>query len=251
MKSVLIALTSFFLLALFQRCNYVEVLSEKGAYVEIEEWVGEFTAIRVETPIHLILEQTDEQIAVISGLDFKVSNLKFTVENSELILDAKAFALNRKDQIVTVRLPIKALNKITLNVPTQLSSANELLLGNFTVIVNGGGTYSESNLKLNCQSIYIAAFGPNSGLHLLEGKTNDLRLTMEGLSWTDATEMRSSKVTVTQRSLKSSYVNVTDQLTVKMYSSGHVYFTGQPQLDYQIYVPDWEAEFGRAISQSE
>ena len=74
---------------------------------------------------------------------------------------------------------------------------------------------------------------------------------MEGLAWTDASQLISSNVTVTQRSLKSSYVQAIDQLTVKMYSSGNVYFTGQPTLEFETIQPDWDVEFGDAIRKTD
>lgn len=251
MKSAIIALAYFIIFISFQRCDYVEVLNQEGSYIETEEWLDEFTSIRVETHIKLILEQTTEHTALISGMDLKVNNVLLKVENKELIISEKASALNRKDQLATVHLPVNVIDRITLNTPTQLRSANELSFDKLVIIVNGGGTYSDSNLKLNCQSILLAAFGPNSGLHQLSGSTNHLHLAMEGLAWTDASQLISSTVIVQQRSLKSSYVQAIDQLTVNMYSSGNVYFTGQPFLKYTTIQPDWDVEFGDAIRETD
>jgi hypothetical protein len=132
-----------------------------------------------------------------------------------------------------------------------LSCANELSLDNFAIVVNGPGVYSESELKIRSKSISIAAFGKNSGHHILQGSTDDLRLTMEGLAWTDASQLTATNVTVIQRSLKSTFVHAVDELTVNMYSSGDVYYSGSPVLNFKIVEPDWEVNFGSAIYQSD
>ena len=173
------------------------------------------------------------------------------IENNVLTIDSKSFLYERKDQVLNIQLPITSLNKITLNKPTILTSKEVLILDKFSMIINGPGTYSESNLQLNCNSIYIGAHGKNSGDHVLKGTTDDLTLRLEGLAWTDASQLISSKATVIQRSMKSSYVHANEKLAIRMYSEGNVYYTGQPELDFQIVQPDWNAEFGQAIQQGD
>jgi hypothetical protein len=249
MKSCVINV--FLSILALQGCNYVEVLYREDETIEIEAWIGDFNTITVNEEIALVLEQTNDQIAVISGLDYKVNNLKLTIEDQELLIEPREPTYNRKDQIITLYLPVKNLQRITLNRPTLLSSANELLLDNFALVVNGPRVYSESDLKLRGKSITIAAFGKNSGHHILEGSTDDLRLTMEGLAWTDASQLIATNVTVTQRSLKSSFVHAADELTVNMYSSGNVYYSGNPILHFKTVDPDWQVNFGSAISRSD
>jgi len=93
----------------------------------------------------------------------------------------------------------------------MLRSSGELNLYRFTLVVNGPGTYSESNLHLNCKSIYICAYSKNSGDHILEGKADELSLRLEGLAWVDA-KLLEEYVKLAQRSLKSSYVHATDHM---------------------------------------
>ena len=248
MRFIALAFLSFCLIVLFQRCDYVEILYQENKIVEAEELLGEFEEIEVNIPIELELEQSNEQVAVISGADYKVDNLSLMIENNILVIDAKSFIFERKDQVLKIQLPIKKLRKITLNMPTLLSSKEALSLDKFSMVVNGPGTYSESILSLNCKSIYLGVYGKNSGNHILIGNTDELTLRMEGLAWTNAEQMISSRVTIIQRSLKNSYIHAKDHLHVKMYSAGNVYFKGQPELDYQIIQPDWDAEFGKAIN---
>jgi len=252
MRAIVIVLITFFISLIFQRCDYLEILYKEDEIITVDEWIDEFEEIQVDIPIELILEQSSDQIAEITGFEFKVNNLKLTVENKTLIIDEKDFMLNRKDQLITVKLTVQNLKRITLNEPTILSTSGELALEKFTMIVNGPGTYSETNLLLDCQSITLAAFGKNSGQHILEGKTENLQITMEGLAWTNASQMIATNATVYQRSHKNTYVNVTGKLIVNMYSVGNVYFKGNPQIEYNIIVPDWDVgEFGKVISQPE
>jgi len=251
MRIVLIAGVSCLIFTCFQSCDYVEALYRDGSYIETEVWLEEFNSISVETPVQLILDQTTEQYTYISGLDFIVNDLTFTVENNTLFIESNGYTYSRIDQMAKVHLPVKVLDRITLNAPTHLHSMNELILDKFVLVINGKGTYSESNLQMHCQSFSIAAYGENSSTHHLLGSTEYLGMTMEGLAWTDASLMNASQVTINQRSLKSSYVKASDRLIVNMYSSGDVFFTGQPTLEYLTFDPGWDVDFGNAISQND
>ena len=237
-------------LLLIQSCEYIEGLHHEGIVIEKEEQIGAFNKIRIETSVNLILEQNEEGIVRISGLDFKVENIIITIENEELVIHAVSVALARKDQMTTIFLPVKALEKISVNAPSEISSEGELILDNFMMVINGRGTYTNSNLKLNCKKVSIAAYGENLGTHSLTGATESLHLTMEGLANADASQMIAKEAAINQRSLKSSYLQVLNKLHVNMYSSGHVYYKGSPSLVYKTRDPGWNVVYGKAINQS-
>jgi len=241
-------LISLGIILMLTRCDYVKILHQEQKIIVADEWLDEFEEITVEIPIELELVQTNEQMAEITGPDYKVANLSMNIKDHVLTIDAKTFLYERKDQVLKILLPVKNLKRITLNMPTILSSKGVLNLDRFSLVVNGPGTYSESDLHLSCTSMYLGAFGKNSGSHILKGNTDELTLRLEGLAWSNAEYMISSKVTVIQRSLKSSYVHASEHLTIRMYSEGNVYFAGHPELDFQIVQPDWNAKFGRAIN---
>ncbi len=248
MRSITGLFLSLVIIVSFSGCDYVKILHEDHTIIEAEEWLDEFEEITVEIPIELELVQTNEQFALITGPDYKVNNLSMNIEDRVLTIDSRSFLYERKDQVLKIQLPVKHLNRITLNIPTILSNKEVLNLDKFSLVVNGPGTYSESNLHLNCTSVYLGAFGKNSGNHILKGTADELTLRLEGLAWSNAEALISSKVTVIQRSLKSSYVHASEHLAVRMYSEGNVYYSGQPELDFQIVQPDWSADFGGAIS---
>ena len=244
-----IGLSTFILFAF--SCNYVEGLYVEGEHVNAVIDIDQFSRIRVEAPVNLILEQSDEEFASLSGLDFKVEDLLISIENEELIISSKGDAHSRKDQMPTVLLPIKELTRVNINAPMELSAPNVLEMDNFSLIINGRGTYSNSNLHLNCNKITIAAYGENLGGHRLTGNADILNVTMEGLAYIEALEMNVKEVNINQRSLKNCYLHCTDRLNVRMYSSGNVYYTGQPKLNYETFDPGWNVAFGVAISQED
>lgn len=251
MKHQLNTLFGVLSLLLFQSCEYIEGLHNEGNIIETEIEIGEFQEIRVESPINLILEQSQEEYIRISGPGFKVNDIQIWIEGDVLVIDAKAIAHSRKDQMPTIHLPVKALKNININAPSEIRSEGELLLSDFRMIISGRGTYTNTNLKLRGTSVRIAAYGENQGTHMLAGKTENLQLTMEGLAWTDASDMEAAIVNINQRSLNNIYVQASSKLTVNMYSSGHVYFVGKPLLVYETFKRDWDVEFGKTINLSE
>ena len=237
----------FALASMISSCEYVEGIYKDGSLIEKEVLIKTFEKIRIETPVDLILEQSYEEHARISGFDFKVEDLQFQVENFELIISSKTTAYTRKDQMPTVIIPVESLVSISVNAPSEISSSNELILDNLLLAINGRGTYTNSNLKIDCQRLSIAAYGENLGTHIATGQTKTLFLTMEGLANTEASGLLAQIVTINQRSLKSSNVSAADKLKVNMYSSGNVFFDGDPELDYRTFDPGWDVDFGQLI----
>ena len=73
MKATVIVFSSIFISLIFQRCDYLEILYKEDENIVVEEWIDEFDEIQVDITIRLILEQSSDQIAEISGFEFKVN----------------------------------------------------------------------------------------------------------------------------------------------------------------------------------
>ena len=135
MRFIALVFLSTSLMILFHRCDYVDILRQENKIVVADEWLDDFEEIVVEIPIELELEQTNDEVAVITGPDYKVANLSMTIENHVLTIDEKSFTYERKDQVLKIRLPIKKLRKITLNMPTILSNKGVLAVDQFSLVV--------------------------------------------------------------------------------------------------------------------
>ncbi|NJN24858.1 MAG: hypothetical protein HC819_02150 [Cyclobacteriaceae bacterium] len=237
--------------AVLPACDYVDGLHHQGRELTKHVVLGKFEYVNVKTPVALVLQQSDDSVARISGQDFRVESVQFSIKNGELIITSKDDVYSRKDQIVRIHLPVQKLNRVMLNAPTELIDEGGLVLEDFSLISNGLGTYSESDLHLQCNSIFVAAFGNNSGQHRLRGACENMHIIMEGLAWVEASGFKAVQAEMIQRSLKNTYLNVASGLTVKMYSSGHVIYAGLPVVSYETFPQDWKVEFGKAIHQSE
>jgi len=104
-------------MSLFQACDYVKIIHEKPNYISAEQWVEEFDEVIVEIPVELELLQCAEQIAKITGPDYKVDNLLLSVKDRILTIEASSFMYDRKDQVLRIVLPVKDLSRVSLICP--------------------------------------------------------------------------------------------------------------------------------------
>jgi hypothetical protein len=237
------------LLALFSlSCDYIEGLTSEGVPIEKKVYFEGIKGIEVWASVKILLVKSDEDSITLSGPDFNVEKIKFKQEGEKLVIDAKHSGFFRKEQLVEIRMPVKSLNKIYLEVPVITDCEEQIQVNDLTLIVAGSAAYSESDLNIKANRLTIAVYGANVGLHKIKGEVNQFNVTAEGISEIDGLDLKCQKLHVNQRSENDLLLNASVSMKVNMYSSGNVYYTGQPEIEYQTINPGWDVEYGKVIA---
>ncbi len=221
------------LLLLMTGCDYIMLLADEGTIIEEKRTLDKFNELFVDVSVKLVLYNDTSNTAFLSGPDFNVKNLQLIQDGKKLFIKNGGFKYVKKDQAVKVMLPVHSSLAITINSPAVILSEDTLYLDIFKMIVNGRGTYTESDIKVVANTILINAYGDNIGKHVLSGRCQKLSSVMEGIVWLDATSIDAKDVSVLQSSMNSVYVSAINRLDVKICSSGNIYYKGNPVIIYE------------------
>ncbi len=219
-------------------CTYISHINKESEVVTREITINQITHITADASCHIILSNETDSKITLDGQEHLLKD--YRIENTDGAL--KIWHINnviQKDKLVKITIPTSAVQYVVFNKPCEISTAEELNIDNLTLIMNGSSEFTESELFLNCNSLKLYCYGNiNTGTHLLTGSTNELHLFLEGRIKVDALNFTSNKVYFTNKSSYDCYVNVTEQLHVKTYSTGDTFYNGDAEVTHeQIQVP--------------
>lgn len=228
-------------------CDYTDALLKDGEIIRKEVVLNSFDRIEIETSVQLVLTNSVDSVAVLEGLDFLIPRLVLKQEGAVLKIESEGLIGFREKQLPSVIVGVSGLKRITSNFPSKISNLDTLKVSNFSVVINGRGTFTECNLLVDAGTISLSAYGSNVGNHIFRGRAEQLTIHAEGLSSVDASELDAEKVRLVQKSVNPSYVNALEVLSVDIFSSGNVYYTGSPETSLKLGESLYDVELGELI----
>jgi hypothetical protein len=210
-------------------CDYITSLNKTGDKESIN--------INAQSPVELVVNasckiqlfDSKSDTMTMSGYDFVVEDYQYKHEGQQLIVSHKNGEYLQREKMGTLAIPINQINRITVNAPSIIASDDTLNVQTFTVVINGRGLYSETNLLIDGQNFNLNVYGGNNQtMHRLAGTTTNCALFIEGCAPVDAENLQCQNVTITQRSIADCAIRVDQKLTANIYSSGNIYYTGNP-----------------------
>ncbi|PZX20363.1 putative autotransporter adhesin-like protein [Breznakibacter xylanolyticus] len=223
-------------LALFTSCDYIANLDKTGQQDTIPVSLEPFNAINLQAPCRVELTNglsSDE--TRLHGIDFIIDGYQLTVENGTLTIGHQQSSILQKEKIGTLTLPASLIQNITLNAPGIICSPSPITVTQLHIVVNGSGIYSETDLKLNCNTFQLAVYGGiNQSMHHLEGTVKQANYYLEGCTGLDASKLITQETNITHRSNANCYLHCQAQLNAVIYSTGSVYYSGSPQVSIDV-----------------
>ncbi|PRZ00940.1 GIN domain-containing protein [Marinilabilia salmonicolor] len=243
--------TLLILAILFSGCDYTDALLKDGKMIRKEVLLGSIERIEIDTSVELVLTNGRDSVVVVEGLDFLVPRLVLNQEGDVLKIESEGLIGFREKQLPTVTVGVSGLKRITSNFPSRITNTDTLKLSSLSVVINGRGTFTQCDLLVDAGTLSLAAYGSNVGNHIFRGKADKLIVNAEGLSTVDALQLKAKTVRMVQKSVNSSYVNAVEALSVDIFSSGNVYYIGNPDTTLKIGDPLYEVELGTLIKLTE
>lgn len=227
-------------------CDYMDALTRDDETVRETLLLEPFDDVVVETSVKLILRNDSVFKARLEGPAFVLSKLKITQEGRTIHVEAGGAGF-RKKQAAEVTLHAPSFKKLTSNWPAEIAARDTLRVDHFSMVINGRGAFTGSNITIKARSLSIAAYGSNVGTHVFRGEAETFRVTSEGLASIDARELVAGKVNYTQRSVNPGYVFATEYLEVNMAAAGNIYFWGSPRISVENQPPPYKVELGKVV----
>jgi len=238
-KSIDIKLTALIILStLTTSCEYINVLSEDGEIINKQQTVEDVKYIIVEASCHIELHNQISNTIEIKGFDYLIDDLVLDYRNDSLIIKHNHNYL-QKSKLILLQLSGRKIKRITVNKPSQISTYETLTCNDFSMVMNGGSQFTESNLDLNCEKLRIYVYGDNNiGKHTLAGRADDTFYTLEGRATINSLNLNCNQSSIIHKSIGDCDINVKTKLDVKSYSSGNTKYKGSPEIKYErMHVP--------------
>lgn len=212
-------------LAAFSSCD--ECITGNGEMSSKNITIGEITTVRLSGDADLILVDDSSSVLKIVGESNVIDHYEFNESENTLKIKPKGCILSSKK--VTITMPMRVVESLTLNGSGNISSATALRGGEVDINLNGSGDF---DLDLQADNVISRING--SGDINLKGSTQNHRLHINGSGTINAPQLASGRANITVNGSGDCRIMVTSALNVIIRGSGHVMYTGTPDVATDI-----------------
>lgn len=216
-------------------CSYILDIKRSGEIKKTETpWNGA-SSIEVWAPCKLVLVNSENPFMEVEGMDFIVDGYDFIQSDDKLVIEHKNTNWLQEEKIANITLGASDFKRVTFNSPGKITTRDTLSITQLQIVVNGKGIYTTSHLILKGDNFSLSVYGGvNKSSHHLSGELRNAQYNMEGGTDIDALELKTKKVSVIQKSYGNIFLNATEKLTGKIYSTGNIYYSGDPNVEVEI-----------------
>lgn len=222
-------------LILIASCDYIVDLKKTGTTITQEiPWNGA-NHIEIWAPVKLILTNSASTKMEMTGMDFIVEGYTLTQTDDKLIIEHDHNSQLQENRMASLTLFAPGFKNITANSPCKITSQDTLHIDRLNIVVNGKGAFTSSNLIIKGQSINLAVYGgTNKSMQRLSGKTNTASYHIQGGTDIDALDLSTLETIIVNKSYGDCFVNAANRLQVQTYSTGNVFYTGSPEVEFEL-----------------
>ncbi|MBL4561840.1 MAG: DUF2807 domain-containing protein, partial [Labilibaculum sp.] len=130
--------------------------------------------------------------------------------------------------LIEVEIHLKEFKIITADAPAYYSSIGELSGNRLDIDVTSESELVEMKLDLNYDILDFHSFGTVTGGYELTGLCPTANYVLNGIINIKASELQSTNVNLAQNGIGEAHVWVKNELKVTIYSSGDMYYKGDP-----------------------
>lgn len=227
--------TAILLSIILSSCEYINSLNKTTENSIVEFQADTIKQVFIDASCRLVLSEQTGSSVILSGQQHLVKNFELNYEDESLNISHKTNTL-QKTKLVEITIPADFIEKITTNSPCEIVTRENIGIQTLILIMNGSSQYTESDLNLTSKKLEIFCYGnSNIGQHHLEGQTDELKLHLEGRIKIDALALSARSVNLTNKSSYDTYVFVNSLLRADIYSSGNIYYSGNPEVIFKRY----------------
>lgn len=226
-------LISLLLILICCQCTYIENLTADGDIITEELTVTSFSQLVAEAPCNIFLQNGTSNEITVEGYDYLLEELKIESKDGVLTISHPKKDYMQRSKLPTLFIKAAGLNRITAQTPILLESTDTIRSNSFTIVINGGAKFTESDLVIDCKNLTLNIYGNNNiGNNKLSGQVENVNFTMEGSVNIDALELKCNQSVVAHKSIGNCYIHPDTKLKVLTYSSGNTYYKGNPEVEH-------------------
>ncbi len=205
-----------------------------GDIVESEIDLPNFDTLILESSCNIIFDESSIDIIRMEGIDFIIENYIFITDSNKLKIKHNKETHLQEKRVGNIYLSSGNIKHIIINAPCKLKSNDTVHFNNFNITINSRGGYAETDINLVGNKLQYSAYGKaNQSVNRLSGEVKELRTTIEGAAELNGSDLKADKITIFQKSIGDAFLNVSNSLDAKIYSSGNIYYIGKPEINFE------------------
>jgi hypothetical protein len=217
---------NLFIISLFilAGCQPDDLLKSYGPDITVSRQVGEFDRIRAGEKFDIILVQDSAKAGLVEVTAGKnvIDGYKTEVKEGELLIsNTNQFNWVRKLKIrQKVVVYFKKINKLQINGSAKFSCRDTVVHTGIFAVYHGG----LEDASLNIKGDYIFVNCSNTGGVIVSGSCFLFSGTTDDISFADNRNLIAKKSYLTSYSRRDSYVNGIEELEIRLFGVGNVYY---------------------------
>lgn len=207
---------------------------EKGAFFNAGEIVSRevllqenISTIEANTMSEITLVQDTVNKAIITcGANLQPDIDIYVKEDILHINNTIKYSWSRSYEKIKLELHLISIPLINVRMPTYITTRDTFKANDFFLV--DWGTFTELDVTLDVKNCAIDVSSDEFGHFTVKGKAINARFNGLGSSFIYADGLQAQNCTVNQLSIGDIYVNVSNELTVMIESTGRVFYYGNP-----------------------
>lgn len=210
------------------------VSCEKNAFFNAGEIVSQeilfdkkISSIEVNTMLDITLVQDSINKAIVTCGENLLPDINIFVKDDILHLNnTLKYNWSRSYEKVKLELHLISVPQLNIRKPAYITTRDTFKTNEFFLI--DWGEFTEVDVTLDVNSCTIDVSSDDFGHYTVKGKAASSTFYGKGSSFIYANQLRSQNCNVKQLSIGDIYINVSNELSASLLSSGNIYYSGNP-----------------------
>lgn len=209
-------------------CESFNLFENDGEYMEKRIDLPGISSIENLNTFKITLIEDDEEFLLLKGGENIISKVSVIQNDQNLTIDHSHKNNLKSFDLIEVEIHLKEFKLITADAPAYYSSEGELSGNRLDIDVTSESELVEMKLDLNYDILDFHSFGTVAGGYEFTGVCPTANYVLNGIINIKASELQSTNVNLAQNGIGEAHVWVENELKVTIYSSGDMYYKGNP-----------------------
>lgn len=216
------------LLLTLTSCETLNPFENHGEYMEKRIDLPGISSMKNLNTFKITLAKDDEEFLLLKGGENIISKVSVAIKDQTVTLDHSHKNNIKNFGLIEAEIHLKEFKQITADAPAYYTSKGELSGNRLDIYITAESELVEMKLDLKYDFLDFHSFGTAAGGYEFTGICPSANYILNGIINIKASELQSEKVNLVQNGIGEAHVWVENELNVTIYSSGDMYYKGNP-----------------------
>ena len=221
-----------FLLLIFTlcSCDALNPFEKDGEYIEKRIELAGVSSIQNNNIFKIILIEDDDEYVLLKGGLNIISKVAIEIKDNKVTLDHSHKNNFTNYNLIVAEFHLKEFKKIRTETPSNYSTQGTISGDILDIDIISESELVEMKLNLNYNKLDFHTYGSVAGGYEFIGACTEANYVLNGIINIKASELQTANTNIAQNGIGEAHVWVENKLSVTIYSSGNMYYKGNPEI---------------------